>query len=373
MLRVEGLIRRAGSFTLAIDELEIPQGGYYVLVGPSGAGKTMLLETVAGLYSPDAGKIIVGGKDVTHTDPRERGIGFVYQHYWLFPHLTARDNILFGLRYRRKRDRLFTQSDNEVVGEMANILGIGHLLDRNTTTLSGGERQRIAVARALATQPSVLFLDEPLGPLDPLARESVATELKAWHDRFGTTTVHVTHDHAEACILANGIAVIADGRLVQCGPVDDVFSRPATPELARFLGCENILEGEVISTNGTRCTVQVGPVRFEAPRFEMGPVVACLRPEQITLANGAAPRDGYNTLRGRLTEIQDRGAVMRLVAEVDESRLVLHATKAALAAHGVQVGESVSLGFASESVHLISPPKRGRRRKKRTSLQGGSL
>ena len=351
MLRVEGLIRRAGRFTLAIEEFEIPDGAYYVLVGPSGAGKTMLLETVAGLHNPDAGRILIGGRDVTNTPPKERHIGFVYQHYWLFPHLSVRDNILFGLRYGR-RD---TRTDDEIVNELSRIMHVDRLLDRSPETLSGGERQRVAVARALVIRPDVLFLDEPLGTLDPLTREAVASELKAWHKRFGTTTVHVTHDHGEARMLADGVAVISGGRLAQTGPTDEVFDRPATLEMARFLGCENLLDGAVVSSNGQSCTVEVGSSRFKAPVRDAGPAIACIRPEHITLVDGNASTNGDNRLRGRLTDVSDRGAVIRAVVDADGTRFVLHATKASLRSSGVSVGDAVDFEFAADSVHLLNP------------------
>jgi ABC-type sugar transport system ATPase subunit len=351
MLRVEGLVRRAGRFTLAIESFEIPDRAYYVLVGPSGAGKTMLLETVAGLHNPDAGRIIVGGRDVTDAPPKDRHIGFVYQHYWLFPHLSVRDNILFGLRYER-RD---TRSDDEIVAELSSIMHIERLLDRSTETLSGGERQRVAVARALAIRPDVLFLDEPLGTLDPLTREAVASELKAWHKKFGTTTVHVTHDHGEARMLADGVAVISGGRLAQAGPIDEVFDRPVTREMARFLGCENILDGAVVSTNGQSCTVEVGGSRFSAPAREAGPAIACIRPEHITLAQGNGVTNDDNRLRGRLTDVADRGAVIRAVVDAEGTRFVLHATKASLRGSGVNVGDDVDFEFATDSVHLLTP------------------
>ncbi|MHC4797466.1 MAG: ATP-binding cassette domain-containing protein, partial [Planctomycetota bacterium] len=245
MLRVEGLQRRVGVFQLRIDQWTIEQGQYIALVGPSGAGKTMLLETLAGLHRPDGGRIWIDDRDVTFEPPEDLGIGFVYQDCWLFPHLTVRQNIDFGRRYHPK-------SLGPTTEELVDMLHITDLLERNPQTLSGGERQRVALARALAIQPRLLFLDEPLGTLDPVTREHVGTELQNCHRAFGTTTVHVTHDHIEARTFGDSVAVMLRGGLEQSGPTEEVFKHPRTTELAGFLGCENLFaaEAEPIADNG---------------------------------------------------------------------------------------------------------------------------
>lgn len=354
MLRVERLRRRVGSFRLSIDEWQTGRGQYVVVVGPSGAGKTMLLELIAGLHAPDEGRIWLDDEEVTRWPPERRGIGFVYQDYWLFPHLTVRQNIDFGRRYHRDASGQGLPTD-----DLAEMLHIAHLLDRKPFGLSGGERQRVALARALAIRPRVLFLDEPLGTLDPVTRERVAAELMNCHRAFGMTTLHVTHDHAEARMMGDAVAVILNGRLQQAGPAEEVFRRPETAGLARFLGSENIFEAQS-KTDGRDGFVHVrlGEKVLEVRSLLTGTVGLCIRPEFVFVeaqpAAGRGAGDGLVALgRGTVVEAGQRGPTLRVVAEVDGRRWVSVVSRADDHRQRFTPGAAVSLSAPADAIHLI--------------------
>jgi len=222
---VRGLALRAGGFRLSGIDLSAESGEYIVLLGPTGAGKTILLEAIAGLRRPAGGRILLDGHDITETPPERRGIGFLYQDYALFPHLTVAENIAFGLRARRiPRDEIRTR-----VEEIARLLKIEILLPRRPGSLSGGERQRVGLGRALAIAPPLLLLDEPLSALDPEMREGLQRELLQVHRTLRTTTVHVTHDFEEAIGLGDRVAVMDQGTIVQKGTAEEIFRRPGSP------------------------------------------------------------------------------------------------------------------------------------------------
>ena len=251
------------------------EGELLAVVGPSGSGKSTLLRLIAGLEEADAGRVLVGGRDVTGLPPARRGVAMVFQSFALFPHLTVEQNIGFGLDARRTP----RAEARKLVAEAAGRLEIGALLGRRPAQLSGGERQRVALARALAGRPAVLLLDEPLSNLDAQLRASARAELSRLHADLGATMVHVTHDQAEALSLGERVAVLCDGRLEQLGTPDEVYDRPATRFVAGFLGTPpmNLLEGEVRDGR-----VAAGPLTVPAPAgAHPGPVVLGVRPEAL--------------------------------------------------------------------------------------------
>ncbi len=214
-LKITGLTRNWGDFALKELSLEAKAGEYLVVLGPSGSGKTLLLETLAGLHQPERGKIELGGEDITNLAPEKRKVGFVYQKYYLFPHLSVRDNLAFGLRYQR----LSRAEKHQRIQRAAREVGIEYLLNRPTVAnLSGGEMQKVALARALCVEPRLILLDEPLSSMDYHSRENVFPLLLGLKARFQVPILHVTHDHNEALQLADRIAVMFNGRLVQIGP-----------------------------------------------------------------------------------------------------------------------------------------------------------
>ncbi|MGB4578325.1 MAG: ATP-binding cassette domain-containing protein, partial [Methanoculleus sp.] len=255
MLSVRALSLSLGEFSLDSVDLAVVDGEYFIILGPTGAGKTILLETIAGIYTPEAGTISLDGRDITNTEPKDRGIGMVYQDYMLFPHLTIEENIGFGLR-QQKADPARIR---DLVSETADMLGIGHLLGRTPGTLSGGEQQRAAIARALVLRPRILLLDEPLSALDATTRDRLRRELKSIHRTTGTTVIHITHHFEDIFALADRVAVMQSGKIVQTGTPDEVFRRPATEFVAAFTGMENVFYG-VSRIRSGEATIDLGAI-----------------------------------------------------------------------------------------------------------------
>ncbi|MBW8830022.1 MAG: sulfate ABC transporter ATP-binding protein [Burkholderiales bacterium] len=243
-IEVRNLNKRFGQ-TIVCDNLnlDIPAGELVALLGPSGSGKTTLLRIIAGLEVPDTGTVLFHGEDATNTDVRERQVGFVFQHYALFAHMTIFENVAFGLRVRPKATR---PSDKEIkakVTELLKLVQLDWIADRYPHQLSGGQRQRIALARALAVEPKVLLLDEPFGALDAKVRKELRRWLRRLHDEMHVTSVFVTHDQEEAMEVADRIVVMNHGRIEQDGPPDEVYDHPATPFVLQFLGDVNLFHG----------------------------------------------------------------------------------------------------------------------------------
>lgn len=260
MIRIERLCASYGHFKLRNVSLDVAAGECCVIIGPSGAGKSMLLETVLGLKKPEAGRIMLDGRDITHLPPEDRHVAYIPQDVALFPHLSVRDNILFGRRMRK------TLHDSDAdLARLATMLEIDHLLARRSiTTLSGGERQRVALARALITHPRVLFLDESFAALDNHIRTQILTQFRELQRTLALTVIAVTHSHQQASILADKLAVMITGGLVQTAPVDELFARPANRAVARLLALRNIYDINAIERNGQGAYCQIGDVRVVA-------------------------------------------------------------------------------------------------------------
>jgi sulfate transport system ATP-binding protein len=225
--------------------LEIPDGELVALLGPSGSGKTTLLRIIAGLEKPDSGGVLFHGRDATGTDVRERNVGFVFQHYALFGHMTIFENVAFGLRVRPKTTRPNEATIRSKVGKLLELVQLDGLADRYPHQLSGGQRQRIALARALAVEPKVLLLDEPFGALDAKVRKELRRWLRRLHDEVHVTSVFVTHDQEEAMEVADRVVVMNRGRIEQQGTPDEVYDHPATPFVLQFLGDVNLFHGRL--------------------------------------------------------------------------------------------------------------------------------
>jgi sulfate transport system ATP-binding protein len=243
MIAVENVSKRFGDFT-ALDDvsIEAPDGKLTALLGPSGSGKSTLLRVIAGLEVPDSGTIVVSGEDATHLPPQKRGIGFVFQHYAAFKHMTLRDNVAFGLKIRKKpKDQVKAKVD-----ELLKLVGLEGFADRYPSQLSGGQRQRMALARALAVEPSVLLLDEPFGALDANVRADLRAWLRRLHDEMPVTTVLVTHDQEEAMELADRIVLLRDGKIAQVGSPRELYDEPADEFVMGFLGPVSKVRGELV-------------------------------------------------------------------------------------------------------------------------------
>jgi sulfate transport system ATP-binding protein len=243
-IEIRNLSKRFGA-TVVCDNLnlDIPSGELVALLGPSGSGKTSLLRIIAGLERPDSGTVLFHGEDATFADVRERQVGFVFQHYALFGHMSIFENVAFGLRVRPKATRPSEAKITEKVTELLKLVQLDWLADRYPHQLSGGQRQRIALARALAVEPKVLLLDEPFGALDAKVRKELRRWLRRLHDEIHVTSVFVTHDQDEAMEVADRVVVMNHGRIEQDGPPDEVYDRPASPFVLQFLGDVNLFHG----------------------------------------------------------------------------------------------------------------------------------
>jgi thiamine transport system ATP-binding protein len=243
LLRVEDVtVRFAGTAALDGASLEVAEGEVVALLGPSGSGKSTLLRVVAGLHRPDAGRVLLAGENATAVPPHRRGIGVVFQDQALFHHRDVWGNVAFGLRMRDAPRKEIERR----VRDLLELVGLSGFERRSIATLSGGERQRVALARALAPEPRVLLLDEPLGSLDRPLRERLLDDLERIFDTLGVTALYITHDLAEAFALGDRVAILRDGRIVQTGTPDEVWARPASEEVARFLGLVNVGDGVVV-------------------------------------------------------------------------------------------------------------------------------
>jgi sulfate/thiosulfate transport system ATP-binding protein len=246
---VRGANKHYGDFAALDDvDFDVPSGSLTALLGPSGSGKSTLLRAIAGLDQPDTGTITINGEDVTHIPPQRRGIGFVFQHYAAFKHLTVRDNVGFGLRIRKRPKAEI----KEKVDNLLEVVGLSGFQTRYPNQLSGGQRQRMALARALAVDPQVLLLDEPFGALDAKVREDLRAWLRRLHDEVHVTTVLVTHDQAEALDVADRIAVLNKGRIEQVGSPTEVYDTPANAFVMSFLGAVSSLNGTLVRPHDIR-------------------------------------------------------------------------------------------------------------------------
>ncbi|MET0452648.1 MAG: TOBE-like domain-containing protein [Mycobacterium sp.] len=248
-ITVSGANKRYGDF-VALDDIDfvVPEGSLTALLGPSGSGKSTLLRAIAGLDQPDSGTITINGEDVTKVPPQRRGIGFVFQHYAAFKHLTVRDNVAFGLKIRKRpKAEIKDKVDN-----LLEVVGLAGFQARYPNQLSGGQRQRMALARALAVDPEVLLLDEPFGALDAKVREDLRAWLRRLHDEVHVTTVLVTHDQAEALDVADRIAVLNKGRIEQVGSPTEVYDTPSTAFVMSFLGAVSSLNGTLVRPHDIR-------------------------------------------------------------------------------------------------------------------------
>jgi molybdate/tungstate transport system ATP-binding protein len=345
MIRVENLCVRLPDFSLNDINLHVAAGEFFILLGPTGAGKTVLLESVAGLMPVNDGRIRLDGRDVTHLSPEKRGVGIVYQDSALFPHLTVRDNIRYGLRYQKDApDKHPTKLD-----QLVDALAIGHLLHRHVTTLSGGEKQRVALARALIVAPSLLLLDEPLSALDPNFREEIREILKDLHRKTGVTILMVTHDFAEARYLAQHIAVINNGCIEQTGTVDAIFLRPATPFTAQFVGMHNLYEATIDSHQAV-----IGGHRFELKgKPDTDHRFLAFRPEDVQL-HRTGPFDGQiNALAGTVCRIAHQGVLGEVTVRTPSMRYRAVLTAAEIFKKQLSIGDNVVGTIAPEALHTL--------------------
>ena len=329
LLRVEGVAKKFGNFR-AVDRLslDIRAGEFFALLGPSGCGKTTLLRMLAGFETPDEGRILLAGRDIAQVLPHERPVNMMFQNYALFPHLSVRDNIAFGL----KRAGMARAEIDTRVAEMVALVKLEGMETRKPDQLSGGQKQRVALARSLARRPQVLLLDEPLAALDKKLRESTQAELMDLQRRLGTTFIIVTHDQEEAMTMAGRIGVMDAGRLEQVATPRDLYEAPRSRWIAEFVGDVNLFEGEVIAREHGRLTIttrEAGTIAVAEPRQPVtnDVVSVAIRPEKIRMSRRASASDAgapqaINRLEGTIAEISYLGGLTSYRIRLDSGAVI---------------------------------------------------
>jgi putative spermidine/putrescine transport system ATP-binding protein len=341
-IELRGLRRTFGS-VVALDslDLDVHSGEFVSLLGPSGCGKTTALRIVAGFEWPDAGEVLVNGRDVLGQPANKRNMGMVFQAYSLFPNMTAQHNVEFGLRVRKESHEKRAKRARELL----ELVGLGTAMDRYPRQLSGGQQQRVALARSLAIEPSVLLLDEPLSALDAKVRVQLREEVRRVQLELGITTLYVTHDQEEALSISDRVAVMSDGRVEQFGTPAQIYNGPRTAFVANFVGTMNRLEGTVVSREDR--VVRCGPVMLSVPdptfNHPAGETVELfVRPEDISLellSNGNKPAPGL--FDGRVTSLTFLGPVTRVGLATDLGPLL------------ADVSSAVALGLAADTVVAV--------------------
>lgn len=327
-VRLEGIAKRFGSTEVIRQvDLAIESGEFVVFVGASGSGKSTLLRTIAGLEQPSEGRVLIGENDVTDAPPSERGVSMVFQSYALYPHMTVRDNIAFGLKLK-KTDKATTQ---EAVRRVATMLEIDPLLDRKPGQLSGGQRQRVAIARAIVREPKVFLFDEPLSNLDAALRTRTRIEIKDLHRKLAATMIYVTHDQVEAMSLADRMVILNDGRIEQVGPPAELYHRPRTAYVAAFLGSPtmNFLPPAICRANGD--AAQIG-----------------IRPEDVSVAESG--------LSGTIEEVEELGETRILHVKLESGDIVAVRDRDM---PDPRIGQTVALVLPEDRLHLFD--RHGRR------------
>ena len=347
MIRIENVSKKWENFMLSNISFKVGKGEYFVVLGPTGAGKTLLLELIAGFHSPDEGIIYIDGRDVTSLPPAERNISFVYQDYMLFPHMNVKENIAYGLKMKG-------MEQNEIekkIEEMAENYRIKHLLHRYPESLSGGEKQRVAIARAMAIEPKILLLDEPLSALDPEMKVGIRREIKNMHEKSGVTVVHVTHSREDAMLLADRIAVMNKGKILQIGKPEEIFRKPASKFIAQFVGVENIFHGKA-EKKGNITLFKCDGLELVSSMDVPDAKYASIRPEDIIISKQKIESSARNCIKGRVKAIVDIGSLIRL--EVDCGLdFVVHITRESFHEMGIDVGKEIYLIFKAQNVHLF--------------------
>lgn len=364
MIRIEGLTAGRGSFQLGPIDLELAQRAYLTILGPSGSGKTLFLEACMGLLPTGGGRIWLDGLEVTGIPPERRHISYLPQDLALFPHLDVRGNILFGAE-RRRMDR---QRAKARLDDLTDLLALHDIINRRrVTTLSGGEKQRVALARALLQEPRLLFLDEPFSALDANIKRQLQVKLREINQQLGVTILHVTHDQEEAFMLGERIAVMIDGRLRQVGERDDIYYRPASLEVARFLRNQNIFDltvEEVLGDGSLRLGGEIELTAPGCPGAGVGQRLAVgIRSEEVVIIRPhkpIGPELQENLFDGMVEDILAFGGTHTLSIQLQQSPLTIEAElpNCALRDLGYAVGDALRVCLRKTSLWLI--PKQGR-------------
>lgn len=352
-LEVQNLNVDLGKFHLENVSLKLEKNDYMVVIGPTGSGKSVLLETIAGFFHPKSGKIFLEGEDITDLNPEKRGISIVYQDYVLFPNMNVFENIAYGLK-KKVKDREIIESR---VFDMAKLLKIEHLLDRNPETLSGGEKQRTAIARSLIVEPNILLMDEPFSALDVNTHAYLTELIKKAINDHQTTCIHVSHNFNDVWSLAEQVAVMKNGKILQQGIVADVFSKPCHNFVADFVGVHNIFEGEVISKSKGITDVKVNQNLIlhssDTDTNDDKKVMVAVRPENIIFSNQSFVSSIRNQLKGIVSDVILIGPTVWVEVDVYGTRFKGIITPSSLDILRIKKGKEIYLSFKSVNVKII--------------------
>jgi len=355
-VRVVNLTKKFGKI-VALDNitLEVRDKEYFALLGPSGCGKTTLLRLIAGLIEPDSGEIYIGNKRVDNVPPEDREIGFVFQTFALFPHMTAWENVNYGPRVKN----FDLKEAGTISHEVLELVKLHERMDAYPSELSGGMMQRIAVARALAAGAKTLLLDEPLGQLDAKVRNEIRYEMRRMAKDLSLTAIHVTHDQSEAMSISDRIAVMKKGKIVQVGTPQELYMDPNSLFVAHFIGESNFLEASVAAVNGSDLEMELrGGAKVQAVGkgvAEGERAILSIRPEIFVFERGSS-KNKY--LRGKIEKITFEGTFVRYVVRLESQDSVV-VIKPSLTEKWCDVGANVTMSFAPEKVHVFQYPETG--------------
>jgi len=351
MLSVRQISKTLGDLTIKDVSFEVRQGQYFVLLGASGVGKSVLLETIAGLILPDAGEVFLDGKDITNEKIQNRKISLVFQSSTLFPHMTVFDNIAYPLRCRKLKHHQIHES----VAELAEDFAVTSLLKRSVQTLSGGESQRVSLARAIASEPQILLLDEPISSLDVKSRPQVRAVLRKINAR-GQTVVHVTHDYTEAVSLSTHIAVMENGTIAQAGTVDEIFHHPKSEFIARFIGIRNFFNGRLEKpANGHANTRRFTTNGLDFSVLTDSPAGAgyiMIRSEDVTIAEAVSKTSALNNFEGTIVDIIPAGVGIEVVVDIGMEIAAL-LTAESVKSLDLRCGKRVWVSFKASAVKYV--------------------
>ncbi|MEA1887849.1 MAG: ABC transporter ATP-binding protein [Bacteroidota bacterium] len=346
MLEIKNISKNYGDFALKDINLNVSKGEYFILLGRSGAGKSQLLEIIAGLRSPDRGTIYLNGRDITHEKIQKRKIGLVFQDFAIFPHMTVYDNIAYSLKIKRLPK---VEIDNRVK-KMAENVNIAHLLDRKTEDLSGGEKQRLALARTLVNSPELIMLDEPMASIDAPLRDDIRQLLRRINEA-GITMLHVTHDYSEAVRLSHRVGVIHNGRILQTGDTDSVFSRPVNKFVARFAGIRNFYRVKIYREKGKNIAVSEN-CKYTLPAGDYPENGLLLIKSDSIHLSPVEQNNRDNCIRGKITELNRAESGYELFVNSGDLYHVLISSKK-LEELSLKKGQLVFLCFSVSELRVI--------------------
>lgn len=348
ILIIDSLYRRQGNFELRDISFRVENGEIYTILGPSGAGKTTLLDCIAGFRKVHSGKIILDNKDITYLPPEKRDIAYIPQEPALFPHMSIMENIEYGLRVkkvaREERERL--------IRDLASSLGINNILDKYPREISGGEKQRVALARALVIDPKLMLMDEPLAHLDAPLRKELRKEIRREIKSRGVSTIYVTHDQSEAFMIADRIAIMKDGVILDENTPLGILESPKSIFSAKFLGYENLFKAQVVDASKDITRVTIGDVELLVPGRHTGELYIGFRPEDVVIFITEPTSSIRNILEGEIVEVLIGGSTARVIVDVGVKITAL-ITRRALRDLDLKIGKHVLIGIKSTSIKIL--------------------